>query len=1083
MLNSVKLGDATKIGLVVAEFLLATHRCSKAIDLYKECLFTASLDTANDEQSSSNSMDNKYDVYHTGHRLAISLLGFGLVNEAIEVVQKTLETSKKREDHLGQAICHTIAGKLYRSIGRLEESINNLKQGKDLMKAADNDVGLAVSLNDLGDAYVRLGQYQISNQCYEEALKLYGSSGCKVGQAASLIGMGTVTRDLGNYGKALEHFEESLKINEELQNQEGIGKSHSSLASVYLADEKYHKSIKHSNNGLQIFKSIGDIQGQRSCYANFGGAYSGLGEYDRSIEYYNKALRIARLLGDSPAEARSCHSLGKVYYFLSSYEKSLAYSEESLKICQRIGMRRDEGISYGNLGGVHCALGRYEKSIDCFEKILEISVELKDRQGQETAYCNLGTMYKYLGKYNESLKYLQKGFAICEETCNGQGKGTYMNNFGKVYYELGQFDKAIEHFEYGLEISKNSEDKRQEGICYNSLGKVYYDKLQLNKSMEYYMKSLKICQCIGDRMGEGISYSYLGNVYCAKGQFDESIESHKKALAISQDISDKQGEGACYVNLGSVCYVLGQFQTSLSYQNKGLEIFKELKLPEFKCTAMFNVGFCHATLHHFREARTFLSGCISLHESFRESLEDELKLSLDDKTSSKSFYKELIRLLIFQGNQSTYALLIAEQGRARALVDLISNQYAIKTATNTNIQLNWSDIKSLCLAQGSHFLFMTTLGLHLCCWFVDKRAQVRFWLAPHNMCTTQKRIACNNDPMHLEDRSLSALYKSVPCPEKTGSESSRSFCFQQVGNLRTEEREESQLIPPNLYQNVISPVSGLIEDSEIIIIPEGELFLIPFAAVQDDTGKYLSETVKIRLIPSLTTLKLIQDSPADYHCQTGALIVGDPKVGPVEFKGNIVVLPPLPKAREEAKMVARLLEVSCLVGEQASKEEVLHRIQEVSLVHIAAHGNAERGEIALAPNSSVIGIPQKDDFMLTMKDIAEVGIRAKLVVLSCCHSASGKILTAEGVVGIARAFLGSGARSVLMALWAINDEATKTFMEIFYKCLIHEKMSASEALHQSMKKMRESPDYEDVKYWAPFVLLGDDIRLDLNDET
>lgn len=237
-----------------------------------------------------------------------------------------------------------------------------------------------------------------------------------------------------------------------------------------------------------------------------------------------------------------------------------------------------------------------------------------------------------------------------------------------------------------------------------------------------------------------------------------------------------------------------------------------------------------------------------------------------------------------------------------------------------------------------------------------------------------------------------------------------------------------------------------------------------------------------RLVPSLTTLKIIQDSPANYHSNTGALIVGDPKVGRVKFNGQVNTLCPLPSAKEEAEMVSRLLGVSCLVGEKANKEDVLRSIQEVSLVHIAAHGDAERGEIALAPNSSVVGIPKKDDFMLTMKDIAEVGIRAKLVTLSCCHSACGKIMTAEGVVGIARAFLGSGARSVLMSLWAVDDESTKDFMEIFYTCLIHERLSASEALHQAMKKMRESPQphHNDVKNWAPFVLLGDNVTFDFH---
>ena len=73
--------------------------------------------------------------------------------------------------------------------------------------------------------------------------------------------------------------------------------------------------------------------------------------------------------------------------------------------------------------------------------------------------------------------------------------------------------------------------------------------------------------------------------------------------------------------------------------------------------------------------------------------------------------------------------------------------------------------------------------------------------------------------------------------------------------------------------------------------------------------------------------------------------------------------------------------------------------------------------------------------MLTMADVSQVRVRAKLGVLSCCHSGSGDI-RAEGVIGIARAFLGSGARSVLVALWAISDSATEQLMNRFYEHLV-----------------------------------------------
>jgi len=81
------------------------------------------------------------------------------------------------------------------------------------------------------------------------------------------------------------------------------------------------------------------------------------------------------------------------------------------------------------------------------------------------------------------------------------------------------------------------------------------------------------------------------------------------------------------------------------------------------------------------------------------------------------------------------------------------------------------------------------------------------------------------------------------------------------------------------------------------------------------------------------------------------------------------------------------------------------------------------------------------------------------------------------VVGIARAFLGAGARSVLVSLWAIDDEATMEFMEFFYRPLVNGR-STSEALNEAMKSMRESDRFSAVKYWAPFVLIGDNVTLE-----
>lgn len=175
-------------------------------------------------------------------------------------------------------------------------------------------------------------------------------------------------------------------------------------------------------------------------------------------------------------------------------------------------------------------------------------------------------------------------------------------------------------------------------------------------------------------------------------------------------------------------------------------------------------------------------------------------------------------------------------------------------------------------------------------------------------------------------------------------------------------------------------------------------------------------------------------------------------------------------------MIAKLLKTTPLTGRDATKSEVLRRISSVALVHIAAHGSQETGEIALAPNVERASQISKEDFILTMADVQAVRLKARLVVLSCCHSGCGEVKS-EGVVGIARAFLCAGARSVLVSLWAIDDEATLLFMESFYKQLAYGER-ASLALYQAMKSLRETQQFSAVKYWAPFVLIGDDVTLE-----
>ena len=219
---------------------------------------------------------------------------------------------------------------------------------------------------------------------------------------------------------------------------------------------------------------------------------------------------------------------------------------------------------------------------------------------------------------------------------------------------------------------------------------------------------------------------------------------------------------------------------------------------------------------------------------------------------------------------------------------------------------------------------------------------------------------------------------------------------------------------------------------------------------------------------------MILSVPEGHHKKTGALLVGNPC-----FKDLEKPLDNLPGAQQEVEMIASILNTRPLTGRQATKAEVMRRMSSVGLIHIAAHGNEITGEIALSPNPGWTSkFPQREDYILKMSDVQAANLRARLVVLSCCHSGRGRIFKGEGVVGIARAFLAAGARSVLVALWAIDDEATMVFMKSFYQHL-KEGKTASAAIHQSMKSLRESEEFSEMRYWAPFQLIGNDVKIEI----
>lgn len=815
-----------------------------------------------------------------------------------------------------------------------------------------------------------------------------------------------------------------------------------------------NQQIGQINSQDQVAVTVGEFERNEpkrdiTFYETLGSAFYSTGRFMTSIWYYEKAAEMAKVAEDRLEERRICFCLAVVHNAASQFDKAITLQERALQLSQEIGDVKGEVECYNHLGSFYTGRGQYDLATKFYGRGLELNMALNDTVAEAMSYNNLGNVYHVSGQYLKSIEYHTKSLRIRETANNRKGKGITYNNLSCVFYSLGQYECSVMYQEKSLEIGQASGTKKQVAVSYFNLGCVYQALGKHELSLECFEKGLQVRKEIGDNEGESRSYREISSVHDALGHFAECIKYHERALKAGVQILNGQKDGP---NVHpSVSF--GQRVKWIAHHEKGLEFIDEIGARNNERLLLYNISLSHTSRLNILKASNYLSENIRNHEETRLPLDEEYKLSLDEQ--SVPLYKTL-SLILISFLHYTDALLALEQGRARALVDLVLRQYAIQEINTTTFE-NLSGMTSFFASQENNFMFMATVVNNICLWFVDRVGNLRF-----------KSYFLTKD---IPKESLLYYFRNA-------SEKRKLRLASEVDDLceAVAYSHEEQFGVPFLHNVIFGLAEDLPDDEEIIFVPEGSLFYVPFAALQNVNGNYLSERVRLRLVPSVTTLKIIQDSPADYHSHEGALVVGDPKVNRVKFKGRIRHFVRLPSARQEAEMIAELLGIPCLVGESATKEEVLRRISNVSLVHIAAHADAEKGEIALAAGE----LAKEEDWLLTMDEIAKVSVRAQLVVLSTCHSSRGKIMTAEGVVGIARAFLGCGARSVLVTLWAVEDESTLAFMTIFYNKLIVHNMSASRALQQAMKEMRESTEYNDVKYWAPFFLYGDDVTLDVN---
>jgi CHAT domain-containing protein/tetratricopeptide (TPR) repeat protein len=276
-----------------------------------------------------------------------------------------------------------------------------------------------------------------------------------------------------------------------------------------------------------------------------------------------------------------------------------------------------------------------------------------------------------------------------------------------------------------------------------------------------------------------------------------------------------------------------------------------------------------------------------------------------------------------------------------------------------------------------------------------------------------------------------------------------------------------------LFDHLVSPWLDRVGADRIIFVPDTHLEGVPFSCLRDRQGHYLMEGHEIVIAPSASLYAQAVNAPAPpMALEDRGLVVGNPALG-----GELLLrLRNLPFAEEEAKRIAGQARGSrLLLGKAATRGAFLDGLQRSSWVHFAGHGLVNRQNpllsmLVLAPASD-----GSDPGALYARDIYGLDLRGlRLVVLGACDSAEG-VSDGGGGASLARAFLAAGARTVLAALWEIDDRASEELFAAFYDRL-KRGLAPATALREAQLAMIHSQDsaLRSPVAWAGFQVIGAD---------
>jgi CHAT domain-containing protein/Tfp pilus assembly protein PilF len=834
--------------------------------------------------------------------------------------------------------------------------------------------------------------------------------------------------------------------------------------------ESFRAAAARFEEASRAFAKTRDRAGEAIASGQAGLTWRQTGDAPRALAAYDHAVALARTANDRISEGRYLRAIAEIHRLLGNVNEAFAMLQQALGV---IGAASDTSalpVALLTLGQLHDSVGEWQPAIDYKERAIELQRAAGNTVEQSVVLESLATTHSRLGNHAEAMRLMAQARAMSDGRSEASRR-TLFANAGVVYASAGDFTTAMSFYEQALDLSRRAGAKTLEAANLNNIGYAIHARGDAVGALDYFERALPLFQGGGDLVGEASCLRNIGRARASTGDRVNAVAPLEASLAISRRLRDRRNEALTLFSLARVERDDQRLDAAATHIETALDIAESLR-----------AGVLNQTLRTM-----FLA---SVHSFYELAIDVRVRQHERDP----------------RGGFAEQAFALSERARARSFLDLVGESGGSPDGADRQLVVRETELQRLITTKSDRLVTLLNTGV-TGTRITAAEEELEAILAQH--ADVQGRIRAS-DPrsavltkgtpigaVRVQQALLDA--ETVLLAFTLGDERSYAWTLtrRSVEVTALPPRQRIEAAARRFYESASVRSDQPVLDAElravvlrplppaagrrIVIIPDGALHYVPFAALIEDR--------EIVYAPSASVVDSLRaDSAAHPRAKNGVAVFADPVFATDDprvastTRGSEprLQLPRLIGSRREARAILSLVPAADrfeALGFDASREAVMNSdLRRYRVVHLATHGiwDSARPELSGIALSLVDQRGRAREGFLRFQDVMQLELNAELVTLSACQTALGRAFKGEGLVGIMRGFMYAGAPRVLASLWKVDDAATAALMEEFYRRLLGpRRLPPAAALREAQNAIKGQPRWRSPHYWSGFILQGD----------